>query len=138
MPFFTGTAGVFTFPAFPAVTAGIDGFAASSRTMKILFLIIKILLFLAALTFAVKNTDGVTVRYYLGLQWQAPLIFVILVVFCVGAVAGVFASLAHIVRLRRDLFRLRKELKSLKSEDRPAETTQAPPVPSVSRVVDAV
>ena len=78
--------------------------------MKLFFLLIKLLLFLAALTFAVKNTDPVTVRYYLGMQWQAPLIFVILIVFCAGAVAGVFASLAHIVRLRRDISRLRKEV----------------------------
>ncbi len=76
--------------------------------MKTLFRFIKLMLFFTALTFAVKNTDMVTVRYYLGLQWQAPLIFVILVVFCVGTIAGVFASLANIVRLRREISRLRK------------------------------
>ena len=41
--------------------------------MKAIFWIIKLLFFFLALTFALKNTDGVTVRYYLGLQWQAPL-----------------------------------------------------------------
>lgn len=76
--------------------------------MKTLLWMLKLLLFLAALTFAVKNTDVVTVHYYLGLQWQAPLIFVMLVVFCVGAVAGVLASLGPVVRLRRELSRLRK------------------------------
>ena len=76
--------------------------------MKTLFWIIKLTLFFMALTFALKNTDMVTVRYYLGLQWQTPLIFVILLVFVVGAIAGVFASLGHIVRLRREISRLRK------------------------------
>ena len=31
-------------------------------------------LFLLLLGFAVKNTDGRRVRYFLGLEWQAPLV----------------------------------------------------------------
>ncbi|MEQ1773867.1 MAG: LapA family protein [Burkholderiales bacterium] len=77
--------------------------------MKTALWIIKLALFFVALTFAVKNTDSVTVRYYLGAEWQAPLIFVILVVFCLGAAAGVIASLGHLIRLRRELSRLRKQ-----------------------------
>jgi putative membrane protein len=78
--------------------------------MKIIFWIFKLALFFAALTFAVKNTDIVTVRYYLGAEWQTPLIFVILVVFCLGAAAGVIASLGHVIRLRREVSRLRKQV----------------------------
>ncbi len=100
--------------------------------MKIIFWIIKLLLFLIALTFAVKNTDVVTVRYYLGMQWQAPLIFVILVVFCLGAVAGVFASLGHVMRLRRDCSRLRKEITAARAPVKSVETSAAP------RIADAV
>lgn len=100
--------------------------------MKTIFGIVKLLLFLLALTFAVKNTDVVTVRYYLGVQWQAPLIFVILVVFCVGVVAGVFASLAHIVRLRRDISRLRKEVGADKVLEKSVNASAAP------RIADAV
>lgn len=100
--------------------------------MKSIFWIVKLLLFLIALTFAVKNTDMVTVRYYLGVQWQAPLIFVILAVFCLGAVAGVFASLGHIVRLRRDLSRMRKENSDAKASVKSVETSAAP------RIADAV
>jgi putative membrane protein len=92
--------------------------------MKVLMLAVKVLLFLAALTFAVKNTDVVTVRYYLGLQWQAPLIFVILVVFCLGAVGGVLASLGHIVRLRRELARARLELGNVRKSV-PSDTVAA-------------
>ena len=77
--------------------------------MKTVLWITKLALFFVALTFAVKNTDSVTVRYYLGAEWQAPLIFVILVVFCLGAIAGVIASLGHVIRLRRELSRLRKQ-----------------------------
>ena len=100
--------------------------------MKIFFGIVKLLLFLLALTFAVKNTDVVTVRYYLGAQWQAPLIFVILLVFCVGAVAGVFASLGHIVRLRRDISRLRREISAANVSEKSVNSSAAP------RIADAI
>ncbi len=99
--------------------------------MKTLFWILKLLLFFAALTFAVKNTDVVTVRYYLGLQWQAPMIFVILVVFCAGVVAGVLASLGPVVRLRREILRLRKQVRESAVTAVPVE-----PVPP-SQVADA-
>ena len=101
--------------------------------MKIVFWIIKLALFFAALTFAVKNTELVTVRYYLDAQWQAPLIFVILLVFCVGAAAGVVASLAHIVRLRREVSRLRKQIPAVsRSPDTPA---RMPPLANFPDVV---
>ena len=106
--------------------------------MKIVFLIIKVLLFLAALTFAIKNTDMVTVRYYLGMQWQAPLIFVILVVFCLGAMGGVFASLAHIVRLRRDNARLRRDLKATKLVEAPLENGASPQSARAPVIADAI
>ena len=106
--------------------------------MKIVFLIIKVLLFLAALTFAIKNTDMVTVRYYLGMQWQAPLIFVILVVFCLGAMGGVFASLAHIVRLRRDNARLRRDLKATKLVEAPVENAASPLSARAPVIADAI
>jgi putative membrane protein len=100
--------------------------------MKAIFWIIKLLLIFVALTFALKNTDVVTVRYYLGLQWQAPLIFVMLVVFCLGAVAGVVASLGHMLRLRREISRLRKSVAVAHSS---AEST-APEV--LPRIADAL
>ena len=43
-------------------------------------------------SFAVRNTDPVTVRYYLGGEWQAPLIFVLLVAFCAGVALGLAAG----------------------------------------------
>jgi lipopolysaccharide assembly protein A len=92
--------------------------------MKTVSRVIIGLLFFVALTFAVKNTDMVTVRYYLGFTWQAPLIFVILVVFCLGTIAGVFASLAHIVRLRREISRLRKKTGVASDVIEPAATTR--------------
>jgi uncharacterized integral membrane protein len=43
--------------------------------------VVKAVLFLLLLGFAVKNTDLTVVRYYLGIEWRAPLVFVLLVTF---------------------------------------------------------
>jgi len=105
--------------------------------MKAIFWIAKIGFFLLALTFAVKNTDPVVVRYYLGMEWQVPLIFALLVVFCLGVASGIVAGLGYMLRLRRENARLRKQtgLSSVVSTvDGPPSQSGAVP----SRFPDAV
>lgn len=65
--------------------------------------ILKALLFLLLLGFAVKNTAPVVVRYYLGHEWQAPLVFVLLVTFALGVALGILASMSRVYRQRREL-----------------------------------
>ena len=71
---------------------------------------LKILLFIFLLSFAVKNSDVVTLRYYLGYQWQTPLVLVLLIFFALGAAAGVTACMGYLFRQRRELQRLRQAL----------------------------
>ena len=78
--------------------------------MRYLLWTLKLALFLLVLSFAVKNTDIVAVHYYLGYQWQAPLVLVLLVFFCLGVLVGIIANLAHMVRRRREMVALRREL----------------------------
>jgi len=84
--------------------------------MRTLVWILRLLLFVLILGFAVKNTDSVLVRFYLDTQWEAPLVFVMLVVFVIGAAAGIAASLGYLFRQRRELLQLRKQLRSQSSE----------------------
>ena len=78
--------------------------------MRYVLWIVKLALFAVALTFAVKNTDPVAVRYFLGQEWRAPLIFVLLVFFCLGAALGLLAALMQIMRQRREISQLKREL----------------------------
>ena len=91
--------------------------------MRYLLWILKLILFAVVLTFAVKNTDSVTVRYYLGTEWQAPLILVLLIAFCAGAAVGLMTALGRVLRQRREIGGLRKELRSRP----PQQTDPAPP-----------
>ena len=79
--------------------------------MRIVLLPVKIAVFLLLLGFAAKNTDNVAVRYFFGYEWQAPLVFVLLVFFGTGAAIGALASLGLIVRQRRAILRLKRELR---------------------------
>ena len=79
--------------------------------MRYVILILKFTLFVLVLALAVKNTDLVTVRYYFGGEWQAPLVFVLMVAFCAGIAAGLIAGLAQMFRQRREISALKSELR---------------------------
>lgn len=78
--------------------------------MRALALPVKIILFLLLLGFAAMNSESVTLRYFLGLEWRAPLSLVILVVFALGLLAGLLACSLRLLRSHRELRGLRREL----------------------------
>lgn len=83
--------------------------------VKYLLWILRILVFVILMGFALKNTDPVVVHFYLGTQWEAPVVFVLLVAFVLGATGGVLASLGVIFRRRREVAALRKQLRAIDS-----------------------
>lgn len=89
--------------------------------MRYLLWILKFALFVLVLAFAVKNTDPVTVRYYFGGEWQAPLVFVLLVAFAVGLALGLLAGLAQLFRQRREIAALKAQLRGTAAERGDAE-----------------
>lgn len=93
--------------------------------MRYLSWLFVIVLFLLALGFAVKNSEIVTLHYYLGYQWQAPLVVVMLSALSVGVGAGIIASLGFIFRQRREIQKLRKEVlaNTRATTESPAPTT---------------
>jgi uncharacterized integral membrane protein len=79
--------------------------------MRYVIWIFKFALFVLVLTFAVRNTETVTVRYFLGWEWQSPLIFVLLIAFCAGIALGLAAGLAQMFKLRREIAALNRKLR---------------------------
>ena len=86
--------------------------------MRYLSWLFKIILFLLLLGFAVKNTETVVLHYYLGYEWQAPLVLILLVFFCAGAAVGIVASLSYLFRQRREMLSLKRELRLKEQENR--------------------
>lgn len=76
--------------------------------MRYLSWLARALLFLILAGFALKNSEMVTLRYFLGQEWRAPLSLILLLFFGVGAVLGVLATIGVVYRQRRQLHALRQ------------------------------
>jgi lipopolysaccharide assembly protein A len=68
----------------------------------------KAVLFALLVGFALKNSEMVTLRYFLGQEWSAPLSLVLLLFFGLGAALGVVALLGLVNRQRRLIGELRR------------------------------
>jgi uncharacterized integral membrane protein len=76
--------------------------------MQAIVWLLRLFIILILLWFAVKNSDPVKLRGFLDQSWEAPLVFVLLVVFVSGVVIGLLAWIPTVVRQRREIGRLRK------------------------------
>jgi uncharacterized integral membrane protein len=77
-------------------------------------------LFLLLVGFALKNSEMVTLRYFLGQAWSAPLSLVLLLFFGAGVMLGVVALLGLMNRQRREINRLRQAAAERTSEAHPS------------------
>jgi uncharacterized integral membrane protein len=77
--------------------------------MQVLRWVVGGTLFLALLFLSLQNSELVTLKFYHWWSWQAPLIFVVLIAFALGAAAGLLAGAVRSARLSRQLGRLRRE-----------------------------
>ena len=99
-------------------------------TMKIIFRIVAVLLFILFFSFALKNTDEVVLHLYWNNQAKSPLILLLLIFFVAGAVLGVLAMTGILLRTRRELVTKKKMLEKLQSDADIAATAKiTPPKP---------
>jgi lipopolysaccharide assembly protein A len=76
--------------------------------MQPLVWILRFFIVVILVWFAVKNSQLVDIFGFPEQKWQAPLAFVLLVVFVAGVVIGLLAWIPTVVRQRREISRLRK------------------------------
>jgi putative membrane protein len=76
--------------------------------MQTLVWIVRFVVVVILVWFAARNSDAVKLRGFLDQTWEAPLVFVLLVVFVAGVVIGLLAWVPTVVRQRREIGRLRK------------------------------
>jgi uncharacterized integral membrane protein len=79
--------------------------------MRYLNWILRAALFIVLLGFAVKNDQPVTLRYFFGYEWQSSLVLVLLVFFTAGAIVGVLAMFINVLQQRREIARLKREIR---------------------------
>ena len=76
--------------------------------MRIVRWTIRALVFLLLVAFAARNVEPVTLRFYFGLVWQAPLIALLLAFFAAGVALGLMAMFGSWFAQRRELSRLQR------------------------------
>ena len=95
--------------------------------MRILTWTIRIALFILLLAFAARTPEPVTLRFYFHPAWQAPLVVLLLAFFAGGAALGLLAALGAVLRQRREVSRLRRELRAAGARPDDAPTLPPPP-----------
>src|SRR3970040_123513 len=89
--------------------------------MRVVTWAIRLILFIVLLAFAAKNTDPVTLRFFLDTGAQMPLVLVLFGFFAAGAALGVAAVLGTVLRQRREILRLKRESRQKVGAAAPAE-----------------
>jgi lipopolysaccharide assembly protein A len=74
--------------------------------MRVLSRLLGAFVFFTLFAFALNNQQMASVRFFFGLQWQGPMVFVVLVAFGAGCALGVLAMAPHWWRQRREVKRL--------------------------------
>jgi len=80
--------------------------------MTLLRWIVIAVVFVVLLFVSLQNAQTVTLQVFNVYSWQAPLVFVILVAFAIGVALGLIAGAIKIVRLKRQVNRLRRDQRS--------------------------
>ena len=91
--------------------------------LRLLQWTLKAAIFLILLAFALNNKEDVAVHFLWGLEWRAPMVLVLLVVFTLGVALGVLGMVPRWWRQRR----LAK--KALQTTSNPVAAPVAPDLP---------
>ncbi|MEN9419403.1 MAG: hypothetical protein RI988_3023 [Pseudomonadota bacterium] len=73
--------------------------------MRILVWLARAFVFFTLFAFALNNQEPVTVHWFFGVDWTAPMVIVVLAAFALGSVTGVLAMLPSWWRHRREASR---------------------------------
>ncbi len=95
--------------------------------MKFLSRIIGIVLFILFFGFALKNTQEVALRFFLGYEIHAPLVLMLLGFFAGGAILGVLAMTPTVVRYRRSSERQKIAASAAQAGSRPQDVDNVQP-----------
>jgi uncharacterized integral membrane protein len=91
--------------------------------MQPLVWILRFIIVVLLVWFAVKNGQEVELFGLPGQSWKAPLVFVLLVVFVAGIVIGLLAWIPTVVRQRREIGKLRRDAAQMAAMPAPPDST---------------
>lgn len=97
--------------------------------MTVITWIIRLTVILLLTAFAIRNADPVTLKTFLGYEWQAPLVLVLLAFFIGGVVIGLLGLLGTVFRLKREISQMRRSHQRELAAQSPIVSSQSMPLP---------
>ncbi|MDD2776548.1 MAG: LapA family protein [Gallionella sp.] len=88
----------------------------------------RLFVFFMLIGFTVKNDQPVTLRYFLGFEWESSLVIVLFTFFAAGAAVAVLAMLNIVLTQRRNIARLEREVRV---KNKLAELDDTPTLPTL-------
>jgi len=73
--------------------------------MRVIVWLFRAFIFFTLFAFALNNQQTASVRWFFGVQWQAPMVIVVLIAFAAGSAIGVLAMVPSWWRHRRQALR---------------------------------
>lgn len=95
--------------------------------MRLITWTIRLVLLVLLIALAAKNADPVTLRFYFDLALTAPLVVFLFAAFLAGALFGVLALLATVLRQKHEIASLRRQAR----REEAAVPAAPPPLPPI-------
>ena len=96
--------------------------------MRVITWIFRVFLFFALFAFALNNQQEAGVRWFFGVEWRAPMVFIVLGAFGLGCAFGVSAMVPSWWKHRRVARRLPTAAASAEAQN-PLATATPSPIP---------
>ena len=91
--------------------------------MRVIAWLIRIVVFVVFLAFAIENTEPAVINLFLGYYLEAPLVLFLLGALLIGVLLGMLFLVPNLLRHRREVSRLRKDLQQRSARNSlPAES----------------
>jgi uncharacterized integral membrane protein len=91
--------------------------------MRVIVWLFRAFVFFTLFAFALNNQQTASVHWFFGVQWQAPMVIVVLIAFAAGSAIGVLAMVPSWWRHRRQALR-HSSLAAPAPQATPAANTQ--------------
>lgn len=78
--------------------------------MRAIIWFLRIAVFVVFLAFAIENTEPAVINLFLGYYLEAPLVLFLLGALLIGVLLGMLLLVPNLIRKRRELARLRREV----------------------------
>jgi lipopolysaccharide assembly protein A len=95
--------------------------------MRLIAWLLRALLFFVLFAFALNNQHDAEVRWFFGLAWRAPMVFIVLAALALGCLLGALAMLPSWWHQRRRASRVTRRLDKTVAAPAPAARPLTPP-----------